>query len=247
MTTLTDVDEVEVPAEVDAQPEKRAVTFEYEIRSSNSNGVTFDGYAAVFGIEAEVRDWRGRYNETVQPGAFRKTLTERKPLLLYEHGSHPLLRTMPIGTLHKATEDTRGVHVQGTVFDTFLTAPIVEGMRSGDIRGMSYNFEAVKETWSKDRSLRSIQELRLLMLGDDRASEISITAVPVQPASQISLRSIMALAQLAESDDEIRAAWDAAREGTSRPHPEPLPPEHSVPETTLALYARVLSRRRLVA
>lgn len=230
-------------------PETRSCPFEYEIRSdTKTGGLNFEGYAALFGVPAKVYDHRGVYDETVERGAFTKTLAERKPLMLFEHGMHPLIRTMPVANLHRAAEDSRGVHIRGVMFDNWLTVPILDAMRAKPpaITGLSYNFDAVKESWSKDRSVRSIQELRLLMLGDDRASEISFTATPVQTGAQFSLRSILALNEIIGADEEIRSALQAALRGTSVQHPEP-PPEHSVPETTLALWARVMSRRHTAA
>lgn len=228
-----------------AEPEQRSCAFEYEIRSDSKAGLTLEGYAAVFGQPARVVDWRGIYDEVVVRGAFTKTLQERKPVLLFEHGRHPLIGTMPIANVHRAAEDSRGVHVKATMFSNWLTAPIIDGVRAGEIAGMSYNFAAVKENWSADRSVRTVQELKLLMAGDDRASELSVTMAPVQAATSLSLRSILALGEI--DDDEVRAALEAARSGTSLA--APVIPEAatltstSVPQETLELWARSMRRR----
>lgn len=239
MPLLTDVDEAEVPADVERRPEVRSFGFEIETRSDDSDGLTLEGYAAVFGQPAEIRDWRGQYLEQVQRGTFKKSLSEQRPFVFFEHGRHPIVGRMPIAQLQRASEDSQGVHIRARVFDNWLTEPVRDAIRAGEVPGMSVEMIVLRDAWSQDRSSRTVQEAKLI--------EVSPVLAPAYTGTSVALRAVRSLDALVDADPELRAAWDAAREGTSRPHPEPLPPEHSVPETTLALYARVLSRRRVAA
>ena len=65
--------------EMDRQTENRSFTFSaVEERKDNDNDtLLFTGYASVFDKPYGVRDGQGQYNETIKPGAFKKTLKEQ--------------------------------------------------------------------------------------------------------------------------------------------------------------------------
>ena len=220
--------------------EARTVAFEYEIRSDNADGMTLEGYAAVFDQPAPVVDWRGRYTETIQRGAFAKTLKEqRTPDLLFEHGRHPLIGRLPPGVIQKVGEDAHGLHFRARMFSSWLFAPVVEGVREHAIEGMSFEMYVPedKQRWSADRSERSILEVALL-------PELTITMTPVYRGTEITLRSLRSLCDL--DDAEVRAALEAARSGTSVVAPvipEAAPLSTTVPQETLELWARSMRRR----
>lgn len=233
------------PEDRPRETEARSYAFEFEARAT-SDGLTLDGYAAVFNQPADIVDHRGRYVETIERGAFRKTLQENKPAVLFEHGRHPLIGTMPIAQLTKASEDSRGLHVRARVFDNWMTRPIVDAIQGRAIEGMSIQMQVTREAWSADRAERSVHEVKLI--------EVSPVLQPAYAGTSVSLRSIIALTEI--DDEEIRAAFDAARSGTSiAAHstalaaaalPEP-DPDHSVPQETIELWLRARSRRRIAA
>ena len=64
---------------MDRLTENRSFTFAAveERQDQDSDTLLFTGYASVFDKPYGVRDSRGAYNETIKPGAFKKTLQEQ--------------------------------------------------------------------------------------------------------------------------------------------------------------------------
>jgi len=111
------------------------------------DGLTLDGYAAVFGSETVIDSWEGRFKETLLPGSFRKTLRERTPRLQFDHGMHPLIGSIPIGKIVSAAEDAQGVHVVARLSDNWLIQPVRDAIEEGAIDGMSFRWNVVREEW----------------------------------------------------------------------------------------------------
>jgi phage head maturation protease len=82
------------------------------------DGLTLEGHAAVFGARTVINSWEGRFTEELAPGAFRKTFRERTPVLQFDHGSHPLLGSFPLGRFIDSTpkEDEVGAFVRARLF-----------------------------------------------------------------------------------------------------------------------------------
>ena len=88
----------------------RSVPFEItraEGDGRGGDGLTFEGYAAVFNRTALIRDAAGDFEEQIAPGAFTESLARRKPVLMFEHGKHPLIGSMPLGRIDNIREDAR--------------------------------------------------------------------------------------------------------------------------------------------
>lgn len=111
------------------------------------DGYTLDGYGAVFDSPTVINSWEGRFEETIVPGAFKKSLRERTPRLQFDHGTHPLIGSIPIGTITEATEDDRGLHIVGRLSDNWLVAPVRDAIASGAVDGMSFRFTVIRDEW----------------------------------------------------------------------------------------------------
>jgi len=132
-----------------------------------SDGRTLEGYAAVFDSPAHIRDWAGEYDESFAPGAFQRTLSERTPALLYEHGQHPLIGNLPLGVITQAQEDSSGLHIRATLSDNWLVTPVRDAIRDRAINGMSIRFTtpAGGDTWNQARTQRRVTDANLRELG----------------------------------------------------------------------------------
>lgn len=182
---------------------------------ADSDGLTLEGYAAVFGSPTEINDWDGRYTETIHHGAFRRSLSKRTPVLQFDHGQHPLVGSIPLGSIEELNEDDHGLFVRARLHDNWLVEPVRDAIRSGAVGGMSFRFQVRKDEWSKDRSERQIREVELYELGP--------VVFPAYADTTVGVRS-QQLATLL-TDPEVRA--DLARiliAGT--PQGEPAPSSH---------------------
>lgn len=126
----------------------RSVPFELVREDGDpGDGLTFRGYAAVFNSPTQIDSWEGRFTEQVAPGAFKKSLRERTPVLQFDHGSHPMIGSIPLGSITAAREDEQGVFVEARLADNWLVQPVRDAIASGAVDGMSFRFEVVRDRW----------------------------------------------------------------------------------------------------
>lgn len=127
---------------------ERSVPF--ELRNENEtegDGLTFSGYAAVFNQDTEINSWEGTFVERIRPGAFRKTIRERTPVLQFEHGRHPLIGSIPIGRIDDIREDDYGLSIEARLTDNWLIQPVREAIKERAVTGMSFRFEVIRDEW----------------------------------------------------------------------------------------------------
>jgi uncharacterized protein len=191
----------------------RAVAF--ETRDDGDDGYTLEGYAAVFDAPTEINSWEGNFEERIARGAFTKTLSERTPVVQWDHGHDAATGSVPIAAIEELREDDHGLFVRARMFDNARVEPIRQAIAGGAIDGMSFRFRVTRETWDESRDLpvRTIKELDLFELGP--------VAFPAYTATSVGVRSL--LAEL-PTDDRARLLHDlgvdAARSGTSTPAPD---------------------------
>jgi HK97 family phage prohead protease len=112
-----------------------------------SDGLTIEGYGAVFHSVTRISGWEGDFEEVIAPGAFKKSLRERVPRMQFDHGQHPLLGSLPLGRWTVAEEDERGLHLVGRLTDNWLVTPFRDAIRDGGVEGMSFRFAVVRDEW----------------------------------------------------------------------------------------------------
>lgn len=118
------------------------------------DGLTIEGYGAVFNSVTRISGWEGEFEEVIAPGAFRKSLRERTPRMQFDHGQHPLLGSLPLGRWTTAEEDERGLHLVGRLTDNWLVAPFRDAIRDGGVEGMSFRFAIVRDEWADKDGVR---------------------------------------------------------------------------------------------
>jgi len=134
---------------------QRSVEFRAADSAEASDGRNLDGYAAVFGASTEINSWEGRFTETIAKGAFRKTLRERKNVLMqWNHGGDSRVGHTPIGHYTELVEDDHGLRVKGRLFDNDLVEPIRQAIEAGAITGMSFKFRVVRDDWTDNMGKR---------------------------------------------------------------------------------------------
>jgi HK97 family phage prohead protease len=197
--------------------EQRDTTFlPFELRDQGDDApLTFTGYASTTGQPYAVTDWAGTYMETIERGAFDKTLAEGDDVrLLINHDGLPLARWTGRGVnggdTMSLSADATGLKVEASLDrndpDVQRIAP---KMRRGDLTQMSFGFQVVKQDWSKDYSERSIREVRLF--------DVSVVTYPANPTTSASVRqqlrsSHIPVERFASIMHELRAGATLSKE-----------------------------------
>jgi hypothetical protein len=143
-----------------------SVTRSFEFRAEPSaDGLTLEGYAAVFNTWTEITDRAGTYRERIMPGAFKRSLGRRTPILQFDHGTHPLIGSIPLGRFTSITEDDHGLKVRARLSDNWLVEPVRDAIRDGSVTGMSFRFAPVREEWNADESERTHHDVNVFEAG----------------------------------------------------------------------------------
>lgn len=130
-----------------------------------ARGLRFAGYAALFGVADQARD-------VIVPGAFARTLAERKaPLPLYwQHRPD-----QPIGTIELAAEDARGLRVIAAIDNPDSRAAAM--LRARQVNGLSFGYRA--RGYRRGPAGRVLEDIELI--------EVSLVTHPLQPGARIHL------------------------------------------------------------
>jgi HK97 family phage prohead protease len=153
-----------------ADGEYRTVPFDLAGTDVNGDGLTFSGYAAVYNTPARIDGWEGEFDEQIAPGAFRAVAAGQYPVLMFEHGRHPLIGTMPLGRITSAREDSQGLFIEARLTDNWLIQPVRDAVADQALDGMSFRFTVDDggETWldrTGDVALRTLTSVSVPELG----------------------------------------------------------------------------------
>lgn len=232
----------------------RSVPFEMR-DDADEDGNTLDGYGAVFDTPTRIDSWEGIFDEDIARGAFAKTLAERTPVLQFDHGRHPMVGSIPLGSFKTLAEDKRGLKVVAPLHDNWLVQPVRDAIKSKAIPGMSFRFAVVKDEWRDasgkpipadqvERALmrsdrndpntipkRTLQEVKLYEVGPVVFPAYTDTTVGVRSRELVTLLSdpqvrAEAAALLVGTPSEPSEAEGASGEGRAAT-PDEEPQEHS--------------------
>ena len=127
----------------------------------------FSGYASVFnGVDS--------YGDTILPGAYAQTLTNRqRPVQMRWNHFGPV-----IGRWTKAAEDDRGLYVEGELTPGHSVAEDVYAlMKHGAVNGLSIGFRIPSGGSEKDGKLRKLKRVDLV--------EISVVEEPADLSARV--------------------------------------------------------------
>jgi HK97 family phage prohead protease len=168
---------IDGPQPESKEPEIRVHTTDIEVRAEG-DGMTFSGYAAVFNSPSEDL---GGFIEYVAPGAFKRSLQSRNEIkLLWNHDSGEPLASVRGGSM-QLVEDERGLKVTATLPQTSRGRDVAELLRTKVIDSMSFGFNVIKDTWSRDGQTRTLESVRLF--------EVSVVSFPAYAATTAQVRS----------------------------------------------------------
>ena len=176
--------------------ETRTTPIEFEVRE-DGDGMTFEGYAAVFNTPSEPLP----FIERIAPGAFKRSIDARNDIkLLWNHDTGTVLGSTRAGTM-RLNEDERGLRVSATFPNTSAGRDAAELLRRGDVDSMSFGFSVPSggDEWSNDGAERTLKSVRL--------HEVSIVAFPAysSTAGTTSVRGLDKVAERADVDPDALA------------------------------------------
>lgn len=137
-----------------------------------ADGLTLDGFAAVFNSLTLIDSWEGRFWEQTLPGSMKRSFREMPPKIQFDHGRHPLIGSIPIARLVTAEESSDpvlapdgGAHIVGRVFDNWLMEPVRDAIAEKAIDGMSFRFSVLREAWfeADGKPIRDDDKLREIL------------------------------------------------------------------------------------
>jgi HK97 family phage prohead protease len=143
---------------VDTAPMDRE-TLSVKVSGKPTPEGVIEGYGSFFGN-------RDSYGDVVLPGAFEKSLSRRRPFLLWQHNMQE-----PIGVWEEIKEDGRGLYVRGRFTlddDVPLAKKAFALMKSGAMDGLSIGFQTIKD--SVEGGVRQLLEVDLW--------EVSVVTAP---------------------------------------------------------------------
>jgi len=160
---------------------------------TDDGGRTFRGYAAVFDSQSEDL---GGFRETIAPGAFKRSLNQRKRDLkaFVNHDWGRLLGTRKAGTL-ELKEDDYGLHSTIHLPDTQDGRDIGTLTARGDIFAMSFGFVPVDVEHTDGGNTQRIREARLM----------EVSPVTAWPAYNATTAGVRALARLVNVEEDVAA------------------------------------------
>jgi HK97 family phage prohead protease len=204
-----------------ADGEFRTVPFDVASAEENGDGLTFEGYAAVYDTPARIQGWDEDFDEQIAPGAFRAIVGGKYPVLMFDHGKHPLIGSMPLGRITDAREDPAGLYITARLTDNWLIQPVRDAVRDKALTGMSFRFTVDDggESWA-DRS----GDVPLRTLSSVSVPELGPVVFPAYEPTTASVRSVLdKLPVIGRPQASARAASDRAGDAPGqRAEPDPI-------------------------
>lgn len=227
---------------------ERTATFTVTRAEGDDDGLTLEGYGAVFNTPTLINDWMGDFEEIIAPGAFAKTIRDKGPRgirLQFDHGRHPLIGSIPLGVIEELHEDARGLFVRARLTDNWLIQPIRDAISDGSVQGMSFRFRVLREEVDSDREpeLRTVKEVELFEVGPVvwPAYEQTTVGVRAQEVAQLlmdpSQRAAVARALMSGTSEDAAPDGGTSDEAASSNDAPPDPGTRQVPSPEQLLEA----------
>ncbi len=159
-----------------------------EVRSDE--GRTIHGYIVEFG---KLSVNMGGFREKVMPGAFTKTLKEKREILMLKnHDSSEIVATTANGTL-RLWEDERGLAFEVTnPVETSYVEDLLVAIRGNFVRNCSFGFRGIRDQWTYELNDEQGNKYDLRELLEVELYEVSIgVGMPAYPDSSTFIRSAL--------------------------------------------------------
>lgn len=194
---------------------------------SDGSGRTVESYFAVFTpARSEVMDQDGHYHEENSRSLFSKTLAEHglNIPVFYNHartldGTPAGDLSIPVGVPVEITPDERGVFNAVRYLDNPVADHVLDGIKNGAIRGMSYSGRFIKSAKSYPKGRR---DLPLIVRHEAALREFGPTPLPqFKQAAILGTRAEQLLGALLSAPSDRAAAFLEQFEGLTTLGSEP--------------------------
>lgn len=150
--------------------EKSFLNFDFNIKSIKQDDEKYfhiEGYASTFND-------LDRGGDIIQPGAFKKSIAEFKPMFLWSHDHGKL-----IGVIDEISEDVKGLFIKARCprDDTYVSGHVIPQVEIGSVKSMSIGYFAIDFEYDSDTEVRILKEIKLF--------EISLVPLPMNPNADI--------------------------------------------------------------
>jgi HK97 family phage prohead protease len=164
---------------------------------------TVTGYAMRYGEPSLPLPFIERF----EPGAFTRSLKSRNDIRLYiNHDDTKVLASRRSGTL-RLEDRAEGLWIEADLPDTTDGRDIRVLMGRGDVHEQSIGFSAVRDSWSGDRSSRTVREAKLY-------DSSIVTGIAAYPSTSASIRNLTLIAYRTHTDvDALADAFSALESG----------------------------------
>ena len=115
-----------------------------------NDGLSFEGYGAIFNSLTRIDSWEGTFDEQIAPGAFRKSIRERTPKFQFDHGRSNF-GSLPPGVIEEILEDDKGLYVRARMSASEYWEPLRDAIATGAVDGMSFRFSVIREEWRDEQ------------------------------------------------------------------------------------------------
>lgn len=164
------------------EKETRSLIVPIEVRSDDGGNYRMVvGYPIVFGKPSNDIG----FIEYIDKGAL-DDVDLSEVFLVYAHDPNQPLARVDAGTL-KLKVDSKGLYFEATLPNTTLANDVLENIRVGNIKGMSFLFTTKEDTWefSNDPGKPDIRHVTKI----DQVFEITITPLPAYADTSIAIAS----------------------------------------------------------
>lgn len=162
-----------------------------EVRSEDGKPTTITGYAAVFNEVTEIYEYGNEsWREVIAPGAFARAIRENQDVAcVIEHDWKDVVARRSGGTL-TLEEDMKGLRVTIRPANTRRSHDLIEDIRAGNIKGMSFRF-SINGIGGEETKTYAEGDKRVTLrtLKDVDISDVSFVVFPAYEGTSVELRT----------------------------------------------------------
>lgn len=192
------------------------------------DGRTLTGLAVPYRTITRIDNWfEGTFDEQFALGAFKRSLGMKTPKLQFDHGTHPMLGSIPLGTFRSLVETRRGLEVEAELFDNWLVKPVADALATDAIDGMSIRFRPVRVEVTEPDARTDGGDVELRTIVEAELHELGPVVFPAYDSTEVDLRTL----DLADENDRHRLALALLGGGatTDRVGQPSGPPQRTAP------------------